>query len=55
MTHRLEVAEARRAERVAKTRPPAGEPLPVGTAMAIIAGASAILWALIAIAIISVI
>jgi hypothetical protein len=55
MTHRLDFAQARLVESFAKPCVPTGEPLPIGTAMTIIAGASAVLWSLIAIAIASVI
>jgi hypothetical protein len=55
MTHRLHFADIRLAEKFAKPRAVSEDRLPVGTAMTIIAGASIVLWSLIAIAVASVI
>jgi hypothetical protein len=55
MTHRLHFADVRLAEKFAKPRAVSEDRLPVGTAITIIAGASMVLWSLIAIAVASVI
>jgi hypothetical protein len=51
MTRRLPFAELRLAETPAQSRGINDDRLPIGTAMAVIAGASLVLWSLIALAV----
>jgi hypothetical protein len=55
MVHTPDFAKGRLAKRFVKPGLATGEPLPIGTAMLIITGVSAVLWSLIALAIASVI
>ena len=51
MTRKLRFAEARLAEASARSRSKEDDRLPIGTAMAVIAGVNVALWSLIALAV----